>query len=368
MMSRPPVSARVTDVLDVIEFGAQTMLEHLPQALIASAVFSTACAATAFGIHAAAVRAGRRRDARLARWEPVLLDVLAGDAPPERLSDLVHRREADDYLAMLVRFALRLDGSARDTLAAAARPFLGRGRALLRSSIAERRALGAHLLGLLGHRGYRPLLVTALRDPSPGVAMVAARALAQSGDLAVLPDLVASLDRFVAWGTPAVTSMLARFGLRSGHLLALRLAAPDAPEPTRVACAETLRRLGYVPADTLVEALLHPAAPTPREVRMALLRLVAEIGTAAHAPLVRRHLTDPDPVVRLHAVTAIGALGDPFLDAPPLEEALGDTDTWTALRAAHALARLGRRDLLERAAAFDDDRGRLARQTLVPAC
>ena len=354
-------------VVDALLAASEALLASLPQWLALGVALALACALGALGLHLGAARAVARRRRRHARWEPLLLDVLAGDAPPGALEQDVAPGETTDFLQMLVRYALRVDGEARETLAAVAAPFLPASRALLRSHRADRRALGVHLLGILGHRGYRPLLVEALRDRSPGVAMGAARALARTADLSVLPDLVASLDRFTTWGTPAVTSMLARFGLRAGHLLALRLADPGAPESVRVACAETLRRLGYVPADAVVDALLHPGAATPREVRTALLRLVAEIGTSGMAPLVRRHVTDPDPVVRLHALSALGALGDPFRDAELLLDTLDDPDSWAALRAAHALARLGRRDLLRRAAATDDTRGRLARQTLAAA-
>ena len=337
----------------------------IPVALAVATALAALCAVAAAALHLTAARLARRRARYEARLEPLALEVLSGDLSPRSLAARVRPEEADAFLRLLVRLALRLSGSSRAVLAEAARPFVSRARALLRARSPERRALGAHTLGLLGRADDRELLVGALADPSPGVAMVAARALADSGDVGTLPALIASLHRFEAWGTPAIASMLARYGTVGGGLIALRLVDPMASDALRVACAEALRRIGYQPAVAAVEPLLQARAQTPREVRAAVLRLVADIGTDAQAPAVRRLVNDLDPVVRLHALSALGALGDADRDAPALEAALADGATpWVALRAARALDRLGRRDVLERAARRSTQGADAARQIL----
>ena len=337
----------------------------IPAALAAATALALVCALAAAALHVTAVRMTARRAAYEARLEPFVLELLAGDLSPRSLAARVRPDEADAFLRLLVRFALRLDGSSRRRLADAARPFVGRARGLLGARRPERRALGAHTLGMLGRPQDRDLLVAALGDRSPGVAMVAARALADSGDLGVLPALIASLHRFEDWGVPAIASLLARFGTAGGGLIALRLLDPAAGDALRVACAEALRRLGYQPAVAAAEALLQPRARTPREVRAAVLRLVTDIGTSAQTPAVRRLLDDGDPVVRLHALSALGAIGDAERDAPVLEAALTDEgDAWASLRAARALHRLGRTDVLERTVASQGAGAHAARQIL----
>ena len=336
----------------------------IPVALGIAAVLAVCSAVVAASLHTLALRRDARRRATERRLEPLVLNVLSGDLAPRSLAARVRPHEAEDALHLLVRYALRLSGSSREVLAQAARPFLRQARALLSARHPERRALGVHTLGLLGGPAERDRIVGALADRSPGVAMVAARALAQSGDLGTLPAVVSMLDRFGAWGTPAIASMLAQYGTAGGGLVALRLVDPGASDGLRVACAEALRRTGFQPALAAVEPLLQPRARAPREVRAAVLRLVADIGSTQQAALVRPLLDDPDPVVRLHALGAIGALGNPDQDAPALTAALGSDDAWVALRAAGALRRLGRADLLRDAALHDAPGAPAARHVL----
>ena len=177
---------------------------------------------------------------------------------------------------------------------------------------------------------------------------------------------VASVERFAAWGPNAVASMLALCGLPAGPVMARAFSEPTAPEATRVACAEALRRLGYLPA---VGAAMYVAGDdaAPRELRAAALRLLRDVGGPGQAKVVRPLLDHADAVVRLHAVSALGAISQDPGDAARIEHALGDASLWVAMRAARGLVESGRVASLRALAGRDDGPGAVARQALTEA-
>ena len=338
-----------------------------------------AFAATAAGLHLRAARAERRRAARWARWEPGLLDALVGAGDAAAFAATVTRPERADALALLVAYALRLGGESLATLAVAAAPLLPDGRAALRSPRADRRAASVRLLGLLGAEADRPALADALRDPVPAVAMAAARALARTQDARFVGPVVGALGRFEPWGTNAVASMLALYGLAAGPALAQTFADTGACGSVRVVCAEALRRLGFfpaAPAAARIAATMLPATPPATlaagpaasvELCTASLRLLRDVGGPAEAWAVRPLLSSPHAAVRLHAVSTLAAISQDPADAARIEHALGDASAWVAQRAARGLIESGRAAHLHALAAGDAPRNRAARQALAEA-
>ena len=339
-------------------------------ALVAVVALAAVFAATAGLLHAAGARAERRRAACWARWEPILLGLLVGDGDPAAFAGLAARDERADALALLAAYALRLDGDSLGVLARAAAPLLPAGRAGLRARRADRRAYAVRLVGLLGTEADRAALARALRDPSPHVAMTAARALARTHDARYADDLVGALGRFSGWGTTSVASMLALYGLAGAPALVRALADAAAPESTRVACADALRRLGYFPAATAAAALLADGpdgAPASVEVSAAALRLLRDVGGPTEAEAVRARLGSTSDVVRMHAVSALAAVSQHPGDAARIEHALGDGSPWVAARAARGLVESGRAASLRALAAGDGPRSGVARQALTEA-
>ena len=304
-------------------------------ALLVLTGVAAALAVAVGAIHAASARAERRRQSRWARWEPALLDALVGDRRPAEVAALVGPGERGDFFRLVTAYALRLDGESRDRVAEAAAPHLGAALRLLGHRRADRRALAAHLVGLVGGAAERARLLPLLDDAAPGVAMTAARALARSGSPAAVLLVVDATDRFGTWGRAAVASVLAEFGVAAGPALARALADGARGELARTACAEALRRLAYAPAADAAAGLL--SAEPSREVRAAALRLLRDVGGPAHAGAVRPLCDSADEVVRLHAVSALAALGSPA-DAGRLRRALSDESRWVVLRATSALA------------------------------
>ena len=295
-----------------------------------------ALAAAALATHALSARAEARRRARWARWEPALLDALVGDRPPAAVAALVRPRERGDFFGLVTAYALRLDGESRARLAAVAAPHLGWAVPLLAHRRPDRRALAAHLVGLVGGPADRRRLLPLLGDGSPGVAMAAAQALARSGDADAVLPVVDVAERLGRWGPSAVASILAAFGGGAGAPLERALADGARGDLARAACAEALRRLAYAPAADTAAVLL--AGRPPREVAAAALRLLRDLGRPAHAVVVRPLCDADDEVVRLHAVSALAVLGPGPADAERLRRALDDPSRWVALRAERALA------------------------------
>ncbi len=329
-------------------------------ALVAMTVLVSA-AALALNVHMQWERSRERE--RSARWEPGVLASVAGGALPSDLAAQVRPAEREAFLLFLLRYALVLDGQSREVLALAAAPHLGLATRMLRHRDPLRRTLAARLLGALGGRDARGPLVALLTDRSPLVAMAAAQALARTGSPTptYVDALTAALERFDGFGTAAVASMLTAHGVSVGPALAALLGDPDRSESARVAAAEALRRLGDVGAASAAVAVL--GSGPPREVSAAALRLLRAVGSPAHAIVARALTSDLDPVVRLHAVAALAALGSSD-DAVRLSHALGDESVWVAVRAAHGLREIGASDRLRVVAGSTHPRAGLARQAL----
>ena len=336
-------------------------------ALVVLTVVALVLTVAAVVVHALSQRTAARRAERWRRWEPLLLDALVGDREPSSLALLVRRGERGDYFRLLIAYALRLRGENREALAEAAAPHLDSAHHWLRHRRADRRALAVHLFGLLGSAADLRRLRLLLNDPSPDVAMTAARALARSGDLAYARPLIHVLDRFETWGPQAVASTLTLFGVEGGPLLQRGLTDPTLGETARAACAEALRRLGYVPAADAAVEVLTADPPPPREVQLAALRLLRDTGGPGHAETPRALSAADDDMVRLHAVSALASLSLRPDDAARIEHALSDSSPWVALRAARGLVESGRTASLQAVATDDTPRGEVARQALAEA-
>jgi hypothetical protein len=323
-------------------------------------------ALVALGLHVHAVWTDARRARRWARWEPALLDALQDDRDPASLYLLARPRERTDFLRLLVAYALRLDGDSRETLRHAAAPVLGEGLRLLAHRRPDQRAFGIHLVGVLGTERDRARLVPLLADRSPGVAMLAARALAHAHMAQTLPHVLDATERFQSWDVASLASMLVQFGLDAIPWLLGALTDAGRSETARCASAEALRRLGSVRGADAADALLGQP-DIPREVAAAALRLLRDAGGPAHAAIARACCDDPDEVIRMHAVSALAAVSLRPEDAARIEYALSDPSPWVARRAARGLVESGRLPSLLALAEGDGDRALLARQALAEA-
>jgi len=231
----------------------------------------------------------------------------------------------------------------------------------LGSRSAEVRARAVQTLSLLGADAHRAEVRRALDDPSPLVAMVAARALARGRDPDHAAAILLHLERFDEWSPRFLAAMLASMGPDAAAPLCDTLADPSRSASARAVAADALRALHDLPAADVAAAVLGTS--TDREIVAACLRLLAALGRPAHLPRIRPLLTSPDAVVRAAAIRALAGVGSAD-EREWLRSALEDPSPWVALEAAEGLLESGGGDILHALAASDHPRAVLARQVL----
>lgn len=305
----------------------------------------------------------RRRWERLERrWEEPVLAVVAGVARPGSFWRLVARTDRLDCVNFLLRFTRRLAGAERRIIEDLAAPYLDLVAARLGHREPERRARAVQTLSLLGRRRYARALVRALDDPSPLVAMVAARALARRESPDFAAAILDRLHRFETWRPSFLASMLASVGPALAPALMAALADRDRNPRARCVAADALRELHDPAAADVAARVLDDARD--RDLQAAVLALLADVGRDEHLPVIRRYLASPEAIVRARAASALGHIGAPE-DTESLAGALNDPSPWVALRAAEALRESGAEDALARIVAAGGPRAELAGAVLV---
>jgi HEAT repeat protein len=323
-------------------------------------------AATGLALVAVALRisndAKARRWGRLEKlWEPVSLDVVIGLAPPERLWALVSPPDRLRFVNYLLRFAKRVSGSERRIVDELAAPYLDLLLHQLARRTPERRARAVQTLSTLGSRRYTDAILAALDDPSPLVAMVAARSLARTGTPEYAAGILSRMHRFDQWRPSFLASMLATMGPAVAPALRTALADPTYAPTVRAVAADALRELNdYVSADAAAQVLEEA---TDRNLIAATLNLMAHVGRTEHLPAIRRHASSKEPIVRARAIAALGHVGAAE-DLPFIVGAFHDDSAWVVLRAGEALIEAGATDKLETLARMETPSARMAQQLL----
>ena len=306
-----------------------------------------------------------RRDRRwrrlVARWqEPVLLTL----SNPARVADVHDQIEPQDRLHF-VRFALeyarRVRGEEREVLRTLALPYLGPLTERIYSRHSEIRTRAVQTLGTLGLPRYAAEVSAALDDPSPLVAMVAARSLAQPEYVEYAPAILKRLARFDGWSRSFLASMLASIGPEGAPALRATFVDPAEEPWVRAVAADTLLRLDDFSSAPLAAQVVEIEGN--RELLAAALRLLQEVGRPEDVDVVRVRCASPDFVIRSHALSALGTLGGDE-DVPSLLGAMADPSPWVAIHAARALLAAGAHALVEDLADSDHPRAGLARQIL----
>jgi hypothetical protein len=282
-----------------------------------------------------------------ARCDPVMLDVLAGAAPPESLRAVLAPRDDRRFVEYLLRYGRRIRGQERALLGAIAAPHLHAVSGDLRSRSVERRARATQSIGELGPTVYRAELLDALDDPAPLVCMVAAVALSREYRADDVLRVIRSTSRLTLLTTRLLVSMLHRLGPESAWAFREVLADRSQPPKLRAVAAKVLAGFNDQAAADI--ALAEVRATSDTDLRVALLQLLQRVGSAEHLVVARQLTADPDAAVRGAAVRMVGAVGGEA-DLPLLQAALEDPVSWVAIHAAEALRRAGRGDLLEAAA------------------
>jgi len=299
-------------------------------------------------------------DRREKKWEPVLLEVLAGSYGPKALLDLVLPEEPVPFLNYLALFIRRIRGSEAETLRAMARPLLP---ALVErhEKRAFQRAQIIRTVGILGMPGYEAFLEEALDDPSPQVALMAAEALLRPGYPEFVDPVLARFHRFERWHTAPLSRLLSNVGPEASPELRSALANPDYPTWVRIVLAQALRTLRDVESADLAAQIIETGPD--RELLVGCLKLLAEVGEARHRRPLLPFLESTDFPVRAQALRALRVAGDGE-DLPLFTKALDDPSPWVALEAARGMAALGGKHDLRKLAASQNPLSTLASQVL----
>lgn len=296
------------------------------------------------------------------RWTDPLLEALADPDRLPALQDMVEDRYTAEFVDFLLRYFQRVKGEEREILKRAAAPHLDGIAERATSRSVEVRARAIQILGSLGLPGYDGRLVEALDDPSPLVAMVAARALARERDPRYVAPLLRRIPRFRTWRDSALASMLAGMGPEAAPPLREVLGDEERDPWVRAVAAAALERLTDLEAGDLAAHVVERS--TERGLLAAALNLLAEVGRPEHLPAIRVRCASPDFVVRSRALRALGRLGEEE-DVPRLRSALDDPSPWVALHAARGLGGVGGVEALREVADSDHPRAAAARQVLV---
>lgn len=311
----------------------------------------TGCA-VGFVVASVVLRAHNNRIARYwaileARWDPLMLDLLAGDGHADAMVRAIPPGDERRFVEYLMRYARRIRGPERLLLAGLARPYLYTVSGELRHRSVERRARAVQTLGELGLERYRAELLAALDDPAPLVVIIAAVALSREYHADDVLRVVGSVSRLELLTNRLLVSMLQRMGPQSAWAFHRTLADPAQPLKLRTVAAKVLAQFNDQAAGDIAARVIGTTGDT--DLRVALLQVLERIGAAEHLDVARRLVGDPVAAVRGAAVRILGSVGG-AAEAPLLLQALDDPVSWVAIHAAEALRRAGRTDLLEQAA------------------
>lgn len=295
------------------------------------------------------------------RWEPVMLDILSGEAKPEMIWRLVGRREYRYFLQYLVRYHKRITGREQTKIASLARPYLPQIMSDLSDKHPERRAGVIRMISRFGMPEFANVIVDAMDDPSPLVTMVAIRALAKPEHPEYFRIIVNKLPAFLHWSRNYLSSLLVQCGSDIIPVVRKSFANSDFPPEIRAVFGQALMEFKDPHSASIAAYILE--TETDREVLSAALRLLSEVGRAEDIPKVKRLVYWSDPVVRTQAVKALRSLAGPE-DAQYFRELFDDPSKWVAIQAATGLANLGARHILRALAQSAHKRADLARQAL----
>lgn len=267
-------------------------------------------------------RRNRRRIARAQAWEVALPAVLFENAPVPSVF-LGLGREGRGHLR---RFLQKVRGVVGGCEAEGLRRIYqaaGLERALerrLESRSPRMRAEAALEACAFGPVSLRARVAALLDDPVPFVGHASARALSRTGDLAWAEALRRWIARQDDFAQERAVALLEDLGPGLLDELILRLAPPPAePSGWRLFALLAVTHKPQAHHDRLLGLLDHP----DREVRIAALKAVAATGHPEALARLLPFARSEDPLLRLHAAKALGALGGVGA-GPALLELLAD--------------------------------------------
>jgi HEAT repeat protein len=283
-------------------------------------------------------RANDRKAAEWGRLETVWGEAIESAARGWLTVEDVHRRvqrsERLTFLDYLYKCVASGAAEGREALyGELAQPYLAELETRALEGDPWQRARAVRTIADLGGRNRAAILMRALDDPAPHVALTAARAYTRLRAGSIQP-LLQRLDRFMDWDRRMLRRMLASFGVGAVPMLRQKLADETLPARSRAVCADALAELDDAGSNDLAADLLRESGDV--DLRAAALRLIRPPATDRHRYLVRSLCAAEDPVVRSQAVACLSRIGDDG-DLAEVERALADLSPWVVLSAARGL-------------------------------
>lgn len=270
-------------------------------------------------------------------WEGQIMDLLSGD-DPELVGEIeVKRRDRLFYVQYLYRFAGRFRGQELQIIKALARPHLEMIAKKIDKGYPELRARNVNILATLGFPEFIQPIIDSLKDGAPIVKMAAARILAHSDYPEHIDLILPELASFDGWSMNFLASMLAEMGPEVVPRLRAEFLNPEGSRRVRIAAAEALRSIGALGAADAAASVLEDE--NDPELSAACLKLLAELGTPRHRPILVHLTHSENEIIRLHSMSALGSIGGDE-DLQLLEDALVDPSPWVVLQAARAMVQL----------------------------
>jgi HEAT repeat protein len=276
------------------------------------------------------------------RRELVLTPLLhrALDDPAATLELRLAFRRLDPFVIreVLLRLAADLRGEEAARIARLYRDLglLDTELAGLRSIRRSRRAAAAANLGTLRIPGTLRALVPALADAAMDVRMAAVRAIGDLGTREALAALVPMLGD----PSPAVARQAQDILAEKGRKVAREIRTYLRQTGSRRGRLAGVELLGWHRAPEAVRILLELCRDPDPEMRVKAVKAAAAIGDPRFLAPFHALLEDPQWEVRCHAARGLGLLGSPA-SVPGLRALLDDRHWWVRYHAAVALAELG---------------------------
>jgi len=280
-------------------------------------------------------RRARHREAALA---PLVYEAVQEAAGPPSVPWKLTRFDRHVVRGILLRLALDLRGDTGEAIAAlyGSLGLLQADEARLRAWSGNRRARAAVDLGLIGARQTLPALLRAIEDGDTRVRQAAAWAVGQVADREALVVLIRLLGDPSTVVARRAQEVLAERGREIEDAL-LSYAGEPASREGRLRAIELL---GWLRVSAGVELLLRLMNEPDLEIRVKAVKAAAAIGDPRFLEPFHHGLEDSQWEVRCQAARGLSVLGSP-LSVPRLSRALRDPQWWVRFYAAVALAEVG---------------------------
>jgi HEAT repeat protein len=310
-------------------------------------VSTTAMLVVAIGFLVAASVLRRSNNRKAAHWRALesnwgaAVEAIAHGAPDETLHSIVRASERLVLLDFLYKTNIgEARPARRDLIADLARPYLPELARRVGTGDVWQRARAIRTLAELGGREHRDVIIAALDDPAPHVALTAARTYARLA-LGPIDPLLDRIERYQGWDRRLLRLTLTFLGSEAADTLHDRLADPQVAPRIRAVLADALADLRYEGAnDTAADVL---TLEEDVDLRAAALRVIRGEVSERQRMIVRDLCASPDAIVRAQAVACLARIARPYdaSDIAELQRALQDFSPWVVLNAKRGLSAQG---------------------------